>query len=428
MWEKRTLGKACNGDALNDDQVNLPKRDDGMEVLSSLIRSLLGQQEFDLLVATIFDSCKSNIGARGGCIALLDDGGKGYQVVLQDPLGSSLMVNELPLAIQGLQEKEYRNGVARYCNDITDKEPIDHHFLEGTVVENILFIPFVFDGKTEWILTLLNKPGGFTDEDAEMAINFANLMALALKNCQKKESPDFAKDSNVRIETEKALEMADRKLNLLGSATRHDILNQLRIIIGYEGIVEGLIEDQRIAGYLRKMKDAVERINRLLDFQRDYQNMGTEKPTWTRVSDIVYLAASKLDMDSIRLKVNLDGIDLFIDPLVEKVFYNLIHNSLEHGGELSEISIHMSDEDGSLILVYEDDGKGIPEKNKKRIFDYGFGDNTGQGLFLSREILKINNIDIREVGQEGSGVRFEMRIPPTHFIIRGDAPNSSVNG
>jgi signal transduction histidine kinase len=427
MWEKRTIRKACNGDALNDDQVNLPKMDDGMEVLSSLIRSLLGQQEFDLLVATIFDSCKSSIGAGGGCIALLDDGGKGYQVVLQEPLGSSLMVNEIPLAIQGLQEKEYRNGFARYCNDITDKELIDHHFLNGTVVENILSIPLVFDGKTEGILILLNKPGGFTDEDAEIAINFANLMALALKNCQKNESLDFAKDSNERIETEKALEMADRKLNLLGSVTRHDILNQLMIIIGYEGIVEGLIEDQRIAGYLRKMKDAVERINRLLDFQRDYQNMGTEKPTWTRASDIVYLAVSKLDMDSIRLKVNLDGLDLFVDPLVEKVFYNLIHNSLEHGGNLSEISIHMIDEGGNLILVYEDDGKGIPEKNKERIFDYGFGDNTGQGLFLSREILKINNIDIREVGQEGSGVKFEIRIPPTHFIIRGDTPNSSVN-
>lgn len=402
---------------MNEDNVELLRRDDGMHVLSILIRSLLKPQEFNVLVATIFDSCKSFIGAGGGYIALLDKDGHDHETVYQD-LGKSAPVEaEILMAIQGLRGKEYRHGIAGYCNDLSDSTSYDHSSLENLPFENLLFIPLMFEGEQKGVMTLLDKPGGFTDEDAEMAINHGNLVIIGMKTCQRKDLPDSIKDSSERNATKKALEMANRKLNLLGSATRHDILNQLMIIVGYEGIIEGLIEDERITGYLRKLKDAVERVNRLLEFQRDYESMGTEMPAWTRASDIVYLAASKLDMGRVRMNVDLDGLDIFVDPLMEKVFYNLVHNSLEHGGTVSEIRIHMSEDNGNLFLVYEDDGKGIPARNKERIFEYGFGENTGQGLFLSREILKINDIEIQESGQEGSGVRFEMKIPSTHFSI-----------
>lgn len=388
-----------------------------MYVLSFLIRSLLEPQEYNELVATIFDSCKSFIGAGGGCIALLGEDDHDHEMVYQD-LGKSTPVeaDELLMAIQGLRKKEYRHGIAGYCNDFSNSTSFDPS-RSKIPPENLLFIPLVFDDGSKGIMTLQDKPGGFTDEDAEMAINFGNIVIIAMRACQRKDFPDSIQDSSERKATKKALEIANMKLNLLGSATRHDILNQLMIIIGYEGIIEGLIEDERFTGYLRKMKDAVERINRLLEFQRDYENMGTEMPTWTKASDIIYLAVSKLDVGLVRMNVDLDGLDLFVDPLVEKVFYNLVHNSLEHGSSVSEIRIHMIEKDGSLILVYEDDGKGIPVRNKERIFEYGFGDNTGQGLFLSKEILEINDIDIQESGREGSGVRFEMKIPQTHFSL-----------
>jgi signal transduction histidine kinase len=405
----------CNGDVVNEDNIELLREGDGMQVLSILIHSLVEPQEFDVFVAKIIDSCKSFIGAGGVYIAMLDKDGNDLEIVYQDR-GKSTTVEaeEILMAVQGLRWNEYRHGIAGYCNDLSSSTLSNS--LESLPFENILFVPLKFEGESRGVLTLLDKQGDFTDADAEMAINIGNILAIAMAG-QSKNLPESMKDNSERNATEKALEMANRKLNLLGSATRHDILNQLMIIVGYEGIIEGLIEDERIIGYLKKQKDAVERVNRLLEFQRDYENMGTEIPTWTRASDIVYLAVSKLDMARVRIIVDLDGLDLFVDPLMEKVFYNLIHNSLEHGGTVSEIRIYKREEDGNLFLVYEDDGKGIPSRNKERIFEYGFGENTGQGLFLSREILKINDIEIQESGREGSGVRFEMMIPLTHFIL-----------
>lgn len=66
-----------------------------------------------------------------------------------------------------------------------------------------------------------------------------------------------------------------------------------------------------------------------------------------------------------------------------------------------------------------DDGTGIAPEEKTRIFDQNYGKNTGNGLFLIREILSITEITIEETGVYGKGVRFVMIIPPRGFQIRG---------
>jgi signal transduction histidine kinase len=45
------------------------------------------------------------------------------------------------------------------------------------------------------------------------------------------------------------------------------------------------------------------------------------------------------------------------------------------------------------------------------IFERGYGKNTGLGLFLSREILSITNISIKEAGEFQHGARIEMYVP-----------------
>jgi PAS domain S-box-containing protein len=221
------------------------------------------------------------------------------------------------------------------------------------------------------------------------------------------------RDITERRNSDMAMEMANRKLHLLGSATRHDILNQVMIITGYEGMIEESLEDPTIRSYLVKLREAVDRITRLLDFQRDYENMGTRRPEWVRVNDIVSVAASKLDMGEINLTVEAEDVEILADPLIEKVFYNLLHNTIEHARGTTECRVGMEG-DHSPILFYEDNGPGIPDENKGRIFEYGFGEGTGHGFFLCSEILSLNEMTIREVGTHGEGVRFEITMPVSH--------------
>jgi signal transduction histidine kinase len=61
--------------------------------------------------------------------------------------------------------------------------------------------------------------------------------------------------------------------------------------------------------------------------------------------------------------------------------------------------------------MWEDDGTGIPDEEKERIFERGYGKNTGLGLFLAREVLGITGIGIREDGVPGKGARFVITVP-----------------
>ena len=99
-------------------------------------------------------------------------------------------------------------------------------------------------------------------------------------------------------------------------------------------------------------------------------------------------------------------------PLLEKVFYNLFDDALRYGGEkMTAVRAYYRTGDSALTLVIEDDGVGIPARDKSRIFERGFGKNTGLGLFLVKEILAITGISIRETGIPGSGARFEITVP-----------------
>ena len=121
-------------------------------------------------------------------------------------------------------------------------------------------------------------------------------------------------------------------------------------------------------------------------------------------------------MREIRITLTTGGLEIYADPLFDKVFYNLIDNALRYGGEkMTEIRIFCQEVPEGLVIVVEDNGTGIAGEDKIRLFTKGFGKNTGLGLFLSREILAITGITITENGEPGKGARFEILVPPDAY-------------
>jgi signal transduction histidine kinase len=106
--------------------------------------------------------------------------------------------------------------------------------------------------------------------------------------------------------------------------------------------------------------------------------------------------------------------------LLEKVFSNLIDNSIRHGEHATLIRIAFRRSDENVIILYEDNGTGIPDGVKEKIFKREYFRNTGYGLFLSQEILSITGSSIRETGIPGHGARFEIVIPKGMFRFSGE--------
>ncbi|NMB79331.1 MAG: PAS domain-containing sensor histidine kinase, partial [Methanomicrobiales archaeon] len=212
---------------------------------------------------------------------------------------------------------------------------------------------------------------------------------------------------------QEALKAANNKLNLLSSITRHDIKNQLMALDGFIQLSSRAItEPEKLRDFFLREEKIAKTIERQIDFTRDYENLGVKDPVWQDVAMLVQVVSAHLPVQDIHLTIDCRGIEIYADPLLEKVFYNLIDNSLHYGGEtMTALQIAAEPEGDTLRLIYADDGGGISAADKEKLFTKGFGKHTGLGLFLSREILAITGITIRETGEPGRGARFEITVP-----------------
>jgi signal transduction histidine kinase len=111
---------------------------------------------------------------------------------------------------------------------------------------------------------------------------------------------------------------------------------------------------------------------------------------------------------------------VYADPLLEKVFYNLIENAVRNGEHVTTIKFSKNLSDIGLSIICEDNGAGIPAAMKENIFKPGIGKHTDIGLFLVQEILSITGIIIKETGEPGKGARFEMTVPKGAWRMKGN--------
>ena len=158
----------------------------------------------------------------------------------------------------------------------------------------------------------------------------------------------------------------------------------------------------------------------MVQFTKEYEEIGVHVPAWQDCRTLVDTAAKQAPLGKVMVENNLPAsAEVFADPLIVKVFYNLMDNAVRYGGKITTIRFSALERNGDEVLVCEDDGDGVPQDEKEKIFERGFGKNTGLGLALSREILSITGITITETGEPGKGARFEMVVPKGAWQFRG---------
>jgi PAS domain S-box-containing protein len=222
-----------------------------------------------------------------------------------------------------------------------------------------------------------------------------------------------------RKSLEDSLKLMNRKLQILSSAMRHDINNKLTVLSGYTELMKSVISDDKILNYIRSEERALSDIEKILRFTKEYENLGVKTPGWQDVQDSVRRVSGQIHTDQITIRNDTAGLQVFADPMIERVFYNLIDNAVRYGQTATRIQVRHEQHDDGHYIIFEDDGLGICPEEKEKIFARGFGKNTGLGLFISREILAITELEIHETGEYGHGARFEIRVPEGKYKISG---------
>jgi PAS domain S-box-containing protein len=213
-----------------------------------------------------------------------------------------------------------------------------------------------------------------------------------------------------------ALRLANKKLSLLTSITRHDMNNSLIALRGNVELLKHDMPEMADNPRVRAISNQAKRLDGMVSFTKSYESFGTLEPTWHELRQMVGEASAEVQWGDAALVNDVPvGVQVLVDPLTVKVFVNLMDNSLRHGERVAKVSIFCRQEGSSLVITCQDDGVGIPWGEKERIFELGYGRNTGLGLFLSREVLDLTGISIVENGEPSKGARFVLAVPAGHF-------------
>lgn len=219
-------------------------------------------------------------------------------------------------------------------------------------------------------------------------------------------------DITARKRAEEALRKTHRQMQLLSGITRHDILNSITVAEGYLSLLDDQDTDH-YETYKANLNQALQRIKRQIEFTKEYENLGSQEPCW---QDLDLLLGSLDIPHSLDFHIDRCNMEVFADPMLPKVFENLLENSLRYGGQgMTTLRISCSASGDTLFVTWEDNGAGIPEEDKKKIFYRGYGKGTGLGLFFASEILGVTGITLSETGIPGQGAWFVLTVPGTGF-------------
>jgi len=218
----------------------------------------------------------------------------------------------------------------------------------------------------------------------------------------------------LRAESDK-LRLLNEKLEVVGKLTRHDLRNKLTAIKGYTYLLDKRIgENAELKGYIEQIESSLASTEHLLNLSNVYEKIGIEQLEIINVESCFNNSVDLFpELQKLKVENKCQGLEVMADPQLDQLFYNFIDNSLKHGQKISRICLRYKKKSSGLTLIYEDDGVGIMEADKPRLFNEGFstGNGTGYGLSLIKRILQVYGWTIKEVGKPGKGVKFAIDIP-----------------
>ena len=220
-----------------------------------------------------------------------------------------------------------------------------------------------------------------------------------------------------------------RRQALLNQKTIHDWRNNETSINGYFGLMEAVLEEETdlskvketIGKYCRKCQTILAQNDLLRKESKTIHEINFSQPGWVLfgeiASELKRRYSKKKDLSFLNKIPN--DIEMYVDKVSFMDIMDIfIDNSGRHGQRVSRITLSFIKDGGSVRLVYEDNGVGVVPENKEKIFQRGFGGNTGLGLYLARELMTMFGWTIVETGKFGEGAVFEVQLPSWGYRCR----------
>ena len=228
------------------------------------------------------------------------------------------------------------------------------------------------------------------------------------------EYQSVGRDTSSFAKAKASIGVASKKMQLLCDIARQDIFSRISACRGYLELMG--MDDPSRPVYAERLESMLRKMEKDLEFTEHCEKLRDFNPRWCNIYEMV----RDNIVSGLRIHNEIKNLEVFADPMLDKALQNICTNAEQHGERAKSMRISHRQQGDDLVIILEDDGVGVREDMKEKIFQRCYERRYGYGLFLIREILSITDIGIRETGEFGQGARFELLVPKERYRKAGD--------
>jgi signal transduction histidine kinase len=230
-------------------------------------------------------------------------------------------------------------------------------------------------------------------------------------------------ESAEAIESELELSRRMAAIGRLTSGVGHEVKNPINAIVVHLELLKTKLgaADGPAARHLNVIESEIHRLDRvvqmLVDFSRPVDLKLREQDLRSVVDDVVSLATAELSTRNVVLNCIMpqNPLTANIDvDLLKQAVLNVIQNGAQAMPEGGKLDVILEEDGRAALLRIADEGPGIPEEIREKIFDLYFttkSGGSGIGLAMTYRILQLHHGSIEVKSKSGRGSEFQLRIP-----------------
>ncbi|MBC2601057.1 PAS domain-containing hybrid sensor histidine kinase/response regulator [Puniceicoccus vermicola] len=316
--------------------------------------------------------------------------------------------DEMRLPIQKIRSKVHEDDLERFEEAIGSLKNVGDQF---TMEHRIIGI----DGVVRWVFVraeIVESPGGVW-----------RLVGMAIDITERQKAKEDL------VQAKERADRANRAKSEFLAMMNHELRTPLSTIIGPCELALQIAEDPEIRRFLELSMESgrhlLDLINRVLDLARIESNELEREDRRVSIRPFLRDFLKPLSSSAMRkgislaLEFNCED-EIVIDPVVvRQVLYNLVGNAIKYCGG-GRVSVSVRSDEEELVLAVKDQGPGISEVEKKKIFhqfhrvqdgDDGRVEGTGLGLAICRRLADLVGGSLEVESVEGHGSTFIFRMP-----------------
>lgn len=366
---------------------------------------LTGEIELDDLLEQTLERLLAISSTDRGFLMLPEAGN--LEVKVQRNLGTD-MEKDIHLSMSSVKRVFEQNEAIWIHNVTADESLMAQQSILDLQLKTILCIPLTVQGKCIGVVYLDSRRIVTEPVDRSTFEAIVSLCAIAIER--------------TRLSEESLRNQVLATVGQVASSIVHDFKNALFVVAGHTQMLGAQTTDPKIHHHVEQILGAVERLSQLSTDVLDYSKIREPK---REVVDLgAYLEALleplKPRIEELGLALQCQGpkCKTCLDKhRFARVIENLLANSLDAMGNQTEglVRVSWEKEYGGIRLTVEDNGKGIPKKVMKRIFEpffsHGKAKGTGLGMATVKKIIEEHGGTITVTSEEGVGTKATFTIP-----------------